>query len=36
MVAFDCEVCDSVSCRIRLQCNPEPELGGEFAKAEPN
>jgi hypothetical protein len=33
---FDCEVCESVSYRIRSQWNPEPELGGEFAKAEPN
>ena len=31
---FDCEVCESVSCRNRSQWNPEPELGGEFANAE--
>jgi hypothetical protein len=31
---FDCEVCESVSYRIRSQWNPEPELGGEFANAE--
>ena len=28
---FDCEVCESVSYRIRSQWNPESELGGEFA-----
>jgi hypothetical protein len=30
---FDCEVCESVSYRIRSQSNPEPDLGGEFANA---
>jgi hypothetical protein len=28
---FDCEVCESVSYRIRSQWNPERILGGEFA-----
>jgi hypothetical protein len=31
---FDCEVCASVSYRIRPRWNPMPELGGEFANAE--
>jgi hypothetical protein len=31
--SFDCEVCESVSCRNRSQWNPEPDLGGEFAPA---
>jgi hypothetical protein len=30
---FDCEVCESVSYRIRTQWNSEPSLGGEFAEA---
>ena len=33
---FDCEVCESVSYRIRTQWNSEPELGGEFANAKPD
>jgi hypothetical protein len=30
---FDCEVCESVSYRIRTQWNSDPSLGGEFAEA---
>ena len=31
---LDCEACKIISCRIRSQWNPEPDLGGEFANAE--
>lgn len=30
---FDCEVCESVSYRIRSQWDSDPNLGGEFAES---
>jgi hypothetical protein len=30
---FDCEVCESVSYRIRSQWDSDPNLGGEFTQA---